>query len=155
MFDHVLVPLDGSDVAAKALDYAREIVKPGGRITLLTAIDLPEYAVANYSPVTVIPDERTRADMIDKLVPPARDYLSGVALPLENAGFTVAIETIIGEPAYEIVENARRLGVDAVVMSTHGRSGISRWLFGSVTSKVLGGASCPVFVVPVRKEKES
>ena len=53
-----------------------------------------------------------------------------------------------GDPASVIVDTAGQLHVDAIVMSTHGRSGISRWIFGSVTNKVLGMAECPVLVVP-------
>ena len=60
----------------------------------------------------------------------------------------VGVEVHVGEPANVIVETAERLKVDAIVMSTHGRSGLSRWLFGSVTNKVLSANVCPVYVIP-------
>ena len=60
-----------------------------------------------------------------------------------------------GDPATVIVETAQKLHVDAIVMSTHGRSGLSRWLFGSVTQKVLAASCCPVFVIPAKVTEES
>jgi nucleotide-binding universal stress UspA family protein len=58
-----------------------------------------------------------------------------------------------GQPFGIIVDYAEKEGVDLIVMSSHGRSGLSRMLIGSVTDKILRGAPCPVLVVPVEKEK--
>lgn len=151
MLKNVLVPLDGSEVAERALQYARQIADPeGGKITLLTALDVPEYTMMAYYP-TVVAYEGSAENITEKMMPQAKDYLAHTSETLQREGFHVKSEAIIGEPASVIVERARELGVDAIVMSTHGRSGISRWLFGSVASKVLESAQCPVFIVPVRQ----
>jgi nucleotide-binding universal stress UspA family protein len=57
-----------------------------------------------------------------------------------------------GQPFGAIVDCAEKEGVDLIVMSSHGRSGLSRMLIGSVTDKVLRGSPCPVLVVPLKKE---
>ncbi|MBZ0306650.1 MAG: universal stress protein [Anaerolineae bacterium] len=59
-----------------------------------------------------------------------------------------------GRPSETIVEVAKKLNVDAIVMSTHGRSGLSLLLLGSVTHKVLNTSACPVFVIPAKKEEK-
>lgn len=151
MLDHVIVPLDGSEVAERAVSYARKVVNPkGGRITLLTAIDVPDYTVMSYYPA-VVGYETNRDDMVEKAVPPAKEYLTNISDRLQAEGFNVSVDAIIGEAASTIVEQAEELKVDAIVMSTHGRSGISRWLFGSVANKVLTTTNIPVFIVPVRQ----
>jgi nucleotide-binding universal stress UspA family protein len=81
----------------------------------------------------------------------AESYLRQVAERLRGTGARIDILVQVGKAADVIVENAADLNVDAIVMATHGRSGISRWLLGSVTQKVLSAAPCPVYVIPSRK----
>ena len=80
----------------------------------------------------------------------AKDYLSHVADRFARPNLTVKKVVQIGHPPDTIVDTAQRLGVKAIVMSTHGRTGLSRWLYGSVTWKVLAAAPCPVLVIPSR-----
>ncbi|HEX2908169.1 MAG TPA: universal stress protein [Phototrophicaceae bacterium] len=145
MLTHVLVPLDGSKLAEEALDHAVNLLCSGGKITLLSAVDVPEVPVYGYYPPATIPDYQTT---VDDLLPQARTYLEQIAHQLENPDLTMVVEAQIGEAAHVISETAARLKVDAIVMSTHGRSGLSRWLFGSITLKVLGTRCCPVYVIP-------
>lgn len=148
MLKHVLVPLDGSKLAEDALEHALNIVEPKGKVTLVTAVEVPEVPVYGYYPPATVPDmETAKAD----LLPYAKHYLEGVADSLTKREFQVAIEAHIGDPAEVITETAEKYHVDAIVMSTHGRSGLSRWLFGSVTNKVLGTKVCPVYVVPSKQ----
>jgi len=153
MLKHILVPLDGSAVAQRALDYAKQVVDPTeGRMTLLTAVALPEFTSVAYYPA-VVPFENGPQIVEDQLIPQALDYLRHQADDLTKAGYNVDVEAVMDDPANAIVEKAEKAQVDAIVMSTHGRSGISRWLFGSVASKVLGSAPCPVLIVPVRAKQ--
>lgn len=151
MLEHILVPLDGSDVSERALEYARQIVAARGRITLFTALDVPDYPATMFYPAGLASYEVTHEAVQEKVAPHAQQYLEKIAESLRDSGLTVDVDTVVGEPANAIVERAEVLGVDAIVMSTHGRSGINRWLFGSVANKVLSSANCPVFIVPVRK----
>ena len=145
MLDHILVPLDGSQLAEQALEHAKQIANRQGKITLLTAVDVPEIPMYGLYPPASIPDHQAA---IQNALPQARAYLEQIASDLEADGYQVNTEAQIGDAAEVIARTAQELAVDAIVMSTHGRSGLSRWLFGSVTSKVLSAKVCPVFVVP-------
>jgi len=147
MLTHVLVPLDGSMLGEQALKYARQVVSPDARITLVTAVEMPEIPFYGFDLVgaTAAPSYQTT---LEEIMAQARAYLEKMSAALQAEGFTVKYVVQFGEPASVIVDTAAQLHVEAIVMSTHGRSGISRWIFGSVTNKVLSLAECPVLVVP-------
>lgn len=148
MLKHVLVPLDGSKLAEAALEHALNIIEPKAQITLVSAIEAPELPVYGYYPVTTAPDYQ---EVKDKLLPYARHYLDGIAEDLRQKDFSVRTAAEMGDPAQVITEYAEKYQADAIVMSTHGRSGLSRWLFGSVTNKVLSAKPCPVYVIPSKE----
>lgn len=145
MLNHVLVPLDGSSLAEDALKHALEIVAPQGKITLVCAVEAPDVLVYGYYPAITAPDYETTKN---EMLPYAKHYVESVAKDLVKDGYTVRQEVKMGDAATVITDMAEKLHVDAIVMSTHGRSGISRFLFGSVTNKVLEAKVCPVFVIP-------
>ena len=148
MLKHVLVPLDGSKLAEEALHHALEVVAPDGRITLVCAIEVPDVPVYGYYPPVTMPDyEATK----NELLPIARHYLDGLTSDINKTGIKAVFEVTMGDPVTVITETAERLHVDAIVMSTHGRSGIGRFLFGSVTNKILSAKICPVFVIPSKE----
>jgi nucleotide-binding universal stress UspA family protein len=66
---------------------------------------------------------------------------------LRDRGIAVRSEVLLGQPAEEIIDYAKDQDADLIVMCTHGRSGLGRWIFGSVTEKVLRGAKTPVLVI--------
>lgn len=152
MLSHILVPLDGSTLAEMALEHAKRIVAPDGKITLVTVVQAPEFPVYDFYP-SPSPSVKSYETALHDAMPRAKEYLERVAHDLEQEmHIQVAVEVEAGDPASVLVELAMRLHVDAIVMSTHGRSGFSRWIFGSVTQKVLGVTPCPVFVVPGRRD---
>jgi nucleotide-binding universal stress UspA family protein len=79
-------------------------------------------------------------------------YLERLATEVKQAGFQVRLVIEVGPPAEMIIKAAEAHHADAVVMCTHGRSGLSRWILGSVTNKVLSAAPCPVFVIPPQRD---
>ena len=154
MLKHILVPLDGSELSEKAIEHVQRLVGKEAEISLLVTVDSPEYTaysmygtqpIAQVAPVSTGFDYQALAD---QMVAQSRAYLERIAADLKQSGYKVTQYVEIGFPAELIVEMAQKLGVDAIVMSTHGRSGLSRWILGSVTSKVLGAAPCPVYVIP-------
>lgn len=151
MLNKVLIPLDGSELAERAIAYGRQIVDESGQIILLSVIDIPERVPMAFYPA-IAPVAVDDSLIKGRLIPQAEDYLYEQADVLRNAGLSVHVVTIVDDPASAIIRIADEYDVDAIVMSTHGRSGLSRWLFGSVTSKVLSVADVPVFVVPGRGE---
>jgi nucleotide-binding universal stress UspA family protein len=163
MLNHILVPLDGSPLSEKALAYVRDIVNPSGKITLLQVVKTPEaqpptadapafMAVVGslVDPWSPTPHEKRLANGIrSSLMSQGESYLHQMAarLAAPNLHVELSIQADV-DPAEAIVQAARGLNVDAVVMATHGRSGYKRWLLGSVTHQVLDELPCAVFVIP-------
>lgn len=143
MLKHVLVPLDGSPLAETALDYATQITDKTSTLHLLAVVaDIDNFFVPTAGSVKRIDDQLHQA----------RKYLTEVAVRLKkDNGLNVATEARVGDPATTIVDVAHRLHVDAIAMSTHGRSGMSKVIFGSVAQKVLQLTPCPVFIIPGRE----
>jgi nucleotide-binding universal stress UspA family protein len=134
--DKILIPLDGSEMAEAAIAPALEMVQAGSSLVLMRAAD------ARILPGTDAIDAQVQA------VREAEDYLAGVKARLEKTG-TKGVETHVwyGPAAPAVVEAARVQKVDLSVMSTHGRSGFGRIIFGSVAESVLRGTRVPIFLV--------
>ena len=141
MYKKILVPLDGSELARKALDEAEKLGKAfDSEIVLFQVVHfMPIYG----SPELVAPlivDERQKES--------AERYLLGLAGDLEKRGFRVSVVVKTGQQvALEIIEFANESRVDLIVMSTHGRSGITRWVLGSTALKVLTRAETPILLL--------
>ena len=153
MLNHVLVPLDESELSESALSYVPRLIGSGGQVTLLTVIVPPDLSLSSLYAVPSQPDPallESEEGLARQLRIQAEAYLRKKAEHLQNTGLKVESLVQVGQPADSIVENAADLGVEAIIMATHGRSGVSRWLLGSVTQKVLSAAPCPVFVIPSR-----
>jgi nucleotide-binding universal stress UspA family protein len=154
MLKHILVPLDGSELSEKAIEHVKRLIGTETEITLLVAVDSPEYiAYSMYGtqsmpPVTPVTSRFDYQSLADEMMTQSRTYVERIAADLQQTGYKVNQLVETGLPAELIVETAQKLGVDTIVMSTHGRSGLSRWILGSVTSKVLSAAPCPVYVIP-------
>lgn len=136
MLKTILVPLDGSPLAERALPIAQRLAADrNSRVLLMRA------ALAHAFPGTD-PAER-QAHVIDE----AEDYLEVVAARLSAAGLTVATAVPYGPAADAILDEVRINKPDLIVMATHGRSGLGRWLYGSVTEAVLARSPVPVLTV--------
>ncbi len=151
MLNHVLIPLDGSQLAEKAIDVAKTVLKQQGKMTLLTVVpqgSLPIFADPAPDGLHVVEAEASYLESVDSDV---QAYIDRVAKNLQLNGYEVAVEVAGGDPADVILILAEKTHVDMIVMSTHGRSGLDRLLFGSVTNKVVNNSHCPVIVVPNRE----
>jgi nucleotide-binding universal stress UspA family protein len=144
MFKKLLVPLDGSELAERALDPALAAARQGdGEVVLL---GVPVYKhVAAPGPTgygVVVPDQA-----IDLGREETEAYLSQLRQARNGRGLRLRIRVVDGDVAGSIVDTAAEEGADLIVMTTHGYSGFSRWMLGSVTERVLRGAPCPVLVI--------
>lgn len=133
MLKHVLVPLDGSMQAEKALDTVKYILPPGGKITLLTAAQNRDQ----------LPTVQVESGEI-----PLDQYLEHIALRVRLEGFEVEIDIRVGDPAEVITQSAVTLGADIIAMCGHERSGLEQLIGSSVTQRVLAISLCPVLVIP-------
>jgi len=150
MLRYILVPLDGSALSEQALQYATEVIAPDGHIILLSVVEMPstfEYTLVDVPMTAVLAQDITEAE-INTTYRRVSDYLENKARSLRAKGYKVDCETDSGDPATVINDVANAKAVDAIVMTTHGRTGLNRWLFGSVTQKVVSNMSRPVMVIP-------
>jgi len=148
MLSKVLVPLDGSELSESALTYAQKVVSPTGEIILLTVVDVPDFPIYTVYPMPIVAPEPDYTAVLNDMLSGAQEYVENIANNLRLSGHRVKVVVECGDPVSSILDTATELNVDAIAMSTHGRSGISKWLFGSVTQKVLSTMPCPVIVVP-------
>ena len=104
---------------------------------LYRSSDRPEFQRAS-SEITVTFGKKQRQ---------AQRYLGRIAKAMEAKGIKVSTEVLFGDPAEEIIIYAKHPGCDVIVISSHGRSGISRWTHGSVADRVFRGSPVPVLMV--------
>jgi nucleotide-binding universal stress UspA family protein len=140
-FNKVLVPVDGSAVAEAILPFIEQIAGPlDMRITLLRVVPLASLdAGAMASDVGA-------GDPILKEID-AQGYLEPLVETLKAKGIRAGARVRIGDPPTEIAAAAKEIGADLIAMTTHGRSGLGRLLFGSVAEAVLRAAPIPVFLM--------
>ncbi len=143
MYQKILVPLDSSAFAECALEHVKELVGACGvgSVTLIYVVEPMNPAVYETSPEFI---EKVLQAGIDF----AHDYLNRTAGELKTGGLKVETVVAQGHAAEAILEYATANHVDLIVMSTHGRSGVSRWLLGSVADRVVHGSTISVFLVP-------
>jgi nucleotide-binding universal stress UspA family protein len=157
MYEHLLVALDGSPAAEKVLVHAEAIARAfKSSVTLLRATVSAETLIAetaageNVGEVVPLIDP---TPIVEADRQTATEYLESVAARLRQHDLTVTIEEPEGPPADVIVERARELNVSLILMTTHGRSGLGRLVFGSVADAVLRHAPAPVLLVRVAEEE--
>jgi nucleotide-binding universal stress UspA family protein len=150
MFKHVLVPLDGSPLAEKALPYAQAILTPQGRLTLLSVVDVPRPAfLVGPSPPLLKAEVEHYQTHPQARFSEAEIYLRRIADKPANAGVQIDTVTVAAEDAASVIaKTCQDLEIEVLVMATHGHSGLDRWLMGSVTQKVLQITPCPILVIP-------
>ena len=175
MFKKILVPLDGSPEAERALPVAKRLLERtlDGEVTLFTVGRAPNAtrrrgsqrsASVRPSPIgTVALDvlappapayAETRDQAVERREHELLDYLHQVAPSLASMGHTVRVAVRLGEPAREIIELARREQFDLIVMAMRHRSVLAETLLGKVMSKVVGSGVAPTLVVPGRRAEE-
>jgi len=140
LLNKILVPLDGSKGSEIVLPYIEELAsKLQAEVTILHVL-VPDYVqgeTANYK-------------YLEELRKSSRDYIEKVSTRLKEKGLNSKSElreVITDHEAEAIIKYADEIEVDLVAMATHGRSGISRWAFGSVASKVLHEGNTPILMV--------
>ncbi|MFB6094468.1 MAG: universal stress protein [Halanaeroarchaeum sp.] len=142
MFDDILVPTDGSDTAARALEHAIVLADAtGATVHGVYVVDLT-YAADFEGGVD------TQA-VVDALEREGESALTSMEERCETADVPIETALLEGRPASSLVSYVDDAGIDLVTMSTHGRRGIVRLLLGSVTEAVLRSVQVPVLTVPV------
>jgi nucleotide-binding universal stress UspA family protein len=144
MYENILLPFDGSEGAAEALHHASEIAHWAD-----ATIHVVYVADTARDSVTVV-----EGHTVDALVQQGEEIVDEAARTLETLGSSYDTDIVQGNPAPTIVEYAERYDQDLVVMPTHGREGVSRYLLGSVSEKVVRLSSIPVLTVRMQPDEE-
>ncbi|TSH77795.1 universal stress protein [Acinetobacter sp. RF15A] len=142
-FEHILVPIDGSEISYAAVDKAVELAKAfNSKVTVVQVLALDPYITAEYITAAQTNDliERARTSIL-KTLEEAKARFS-------NAGLDVETQLLEGQVIYsEIAKAAQSLNADLIVIGSHGRTGFKKLFLGSVAQSVLGQADIPVMVV--------
>lgn len=137
----ILVPLDGSPLAELALPEALALAKlPESKVILLHVISTIEDVIPDGEAIAIDQQWETRKIR-------ALNYLKSICARPDWKHLNVHVAVEMGTPADVILDFASKHGVDRIVMSTHGRTGLNRWVYGSVADKVLGAADRTVVLV--------
>ncbi len=148
MYQHILVPLDGSKLAECAVPWAQELAKRVGaeKVSLVAVIrqskgyrGTTDYSKAPTSPPATEPRGKKEKE--------AEKYLAVMAKNLQDTGIKVDTKILLGDPAQAILFHAEHDSCDLIVMASHGRSGLGRLLKGSISDQVFRGTCKPVLMV--------
>ncbi|MBW2634795.1 MAG: universal stress protein [Deltaproteobacteria bacterium] len=140
MYKSILVPLDGSKLAENILPEVEELA-----LLLNARLNLIYVSKAHVFPGVDPTDAQVR------VVSKAKEYLDNLKEQLFAKKIDIEIHTPYGIPAVKIIEVSRRHDIDLIAMSTHGRSGIGRWLLGSVAEKIVRHSEIPVLLLRSHK----
>ena len=141
MYRRALVPLDGSMVAEAIVPFILEIAGPLDMEVALLRVVVPAV------PMAVELSSSSHVQDVEKFRADAEQYLASVATGLRARGVRATTHVRVGEAVDEILACAQEVGADVIAMSTHGRGGLGRLLFGSIAEAVLRQAEIPVFLM--------
>ncbi len=149
MYARILVPLDGSNLPEQVLPYVR---------ILASAFNIPISLLNVFEPVPpqlADPDHNLfETQIAANFRDGANDYLEKVKSTLGDMDVPISCEVHEGNPANHIVDEAEKTNDTLIAMATHGRSGLGRWLMGSVTDKVLRSTTSPMLITNAREDAQ-
>ncbi len=146
MYEKLLVPLDGSKLAECVFPHVESLVKRGqvGEVVFTRVVEPYSFSLMSGQ-------ELPKAEDIVRFDTEARaaaeKYVQAVAEKAKTNGVAVRGEVLIGRPYVKLAEYANNGGFDLVIIATHGRSGVSRWVWGSVADRLLRAVCIPILMV--------
>lgn len=143
MFQHILVPLDGSELAEQALPVAKRLARASGGSLLLVRVADTFSECGIYAPRTIV----YLQTLMEKDLTDAQIYLARTAHACKQEGVTARIAAFTGQAAEQILEVAHAQGIDLIVICSHGYTGFKRWALGSVAQKVIRHSQMPVLLL--------
>jgi nucleotide-binding universal stress UspA family protein len=143
MYQKILVPLDGSELAECVLPHVKAIASGCGieQVVLLRVVE----------PLPAVTPQVVDFEVVRKAhVKATEEYLAKIKAQLSKEGLAVETQILTGIPAETITDFVQRNKVDIIVLATHGHSGISRWVFGSVADRIVRSSPVPVLLIRPR-----
>jgi nucleotide-binding universal stress UspA family protein len=142
MFERILVPLDGSRSAERAIPAAARIARAFGGTVIVLSVVTPEVSPGKFSVPEAYPTAPTEQELAE-----ATAYLRAIAQSDQLGGITTEVQALVGAVAPTILSAVQALRSTLIVLCTHGYTGFQRWMLGSVAEKVIHHAPVPVFVI--------
>jgi nucleotide-binding universal stress UspA family protein len=155
MYARIIVALDGSLLAEEILPHVAALAEKFDSTVILVRAVLPIEKVAAFVEPSIgaVPvDPSLIEETVESELEEAQKYLEHVANSLRPKGLKVQTECPPGTAADAIVESARRTNAELIALTTHGRGGLGRLIFGSVADAVLQHAPCPVLLLRSRNK---
>jgi nucleotide-binding universal stress UspA family protein len=147
VYKRIMVPLDGSKLAECVLPHLETAVKGSDSPEVMLVRAVEPIAIPYGRETTEITSmEQLKAFEAHNRVE-AEKYLEEIAARLKNAGINAKTYVLVGKAAEVLSDFAAKNDLDLVIMATHGRSGISRWVWGSVADRLIRSLCIPVLVV--------
>ena len=144
MYQKILVPLDGSELAECVLSHV-EVLARGCQAKSVVFIRVVEPIRQTGGEYMMDSDQLKKFESENRLA--AGEYLKKISAKVSLGGAVVKTEVVSGRPAEILADYATKNQVDLIVIATHGRSGVSRWVWGSVADRILRSACVPVMMV--------
>ena len=145
MYKKIMVPLDGSELAECVLSHVQAIAS-GCRVPsveLVRVVEPIQLPTRGGIALSANDLKRVKAEMKGE----AENYLEKITARLKGAGLHVQTKLLEGKAAEQLVEHARSSKADLLIMASHGASGVTRWVWGSVTDRILRSSSVPVLLI--------
>lgn len=142
VINKILIPTDGTEYSNYAIDYAVSLCKElSAEIVLISVVDI------HYEMYDVYSEIHAPAQIDEIIREQVNKSLNKNAAAIQESGVAVRKILKVGDVIQEILNTVSEEGVDLIVIGTHGRKGISRFLLGSTTEKLIRSATCPVLTV--------
>ena len=147
MFKKIMVPLDGSELAECVIPYIEGFIGQGEvEAIVFVRVVRPVISPASFNDsITYIPEDWNKLESEKKFS--AEKYLKKVVSRLRHNGVKFQTEVLVGRIGDSLIDYIKANDFDLIVIATHGRSGLSRWVRGSVADKILSASNVPVLMV--------
>jgi len=145
MYQKILIPLDGSELAECVFPHIKAFIKECRVNNIVFACVVEPTLPSFHGEFPVSMEDLEERDAARRSS--AMEYLKEVANRLKPEGAEMGVEVLVGRVAESLSEYADNNDVDLIIIATHGRSGVTRWVRGSVADKILRSASVPVMMV--------
>ncbi|MBC8275346.1 MAG: universal stress protein [Chloroflexi bacterium] len=146
-FKKILVPLDGSPFSEASIPYVKELAKGTGGEIILLRVSEPPVLPADRSPAIKPSWEEYQDILMAEIQRQADEYLEGIRANLEKSGIKVRSQAILGKATESILQVAQKEDITLMAMTTQGRTGVSRWVYGSVASRIVEESLQPVMLI--------
>lgn len=154
MYQRILAPLDGSELAECTLVHIKTIAL-GCKVPEVFLLRVIEPLPAQTVDALTEAGGSMLSDLEEMNREVAREYINQTRAKLKAEGLETSAVIVSGHAAEEILKYAQDHKIDLIIMGTHGRSGISRWVMGSVTTHVINHSLCPVLTVTPKECRKS